>query len=29
MKVTMLTAPMKTGRRNALRARAAIQVARV
>jgi len=25
----MLTAPMKTGRRNALRARAAIQVARV
>ena len=29
MNVTMLTAPMKTGRRSALRARAAIQVARV
>ena len=28
MKVTMLTAPMNTGRRSALRARAAIQVAR-
>jgi hypothetical protein len=29
MNVTMLTAPMKTGRRSAFRARAAIQVARV
>jgi hypothetical protein len=29
MKVTMLTAPMNTGRRSALRARAAIQVERV